>query len=72
MEIYAAAAESFPVTDYEEALLELNQAVQVQNPYSLFISVIATGKQDRSSFKINYKYIERDPSTLSESEKAEQ
>ena len=31
--------------------------------------MIATGNQDRSSFKINYKYIDRDPSNLSESEK---
>ena len=31
--------------------------------------MIATGDQDLSSFKINYQYIEIDPSSLTEKEK---
>ena len=34
--------------------------------------MIATGDQDLSSFKINYQYIDRDPSSLSERERSQQ
>ena len=69
VDIHAVVAESFPNSDFEEASLKLNEAIQVQSPYTLFISVIAKGDRDRSSFKINYQYIEIDPNSLTENEK---
>ena len=68
--IYAVQTLAFSSSSYAETILAVDEAMMVQYPYSVYITVVSDFTDNPASFTISYWFDDRDPDTLTDEEKA--
>ena len=69
-EIYAVQTLAYSSSSYAETILAVDEAIMVQYPYLLYITVVSDFNDDPTSFSISYWFEDRDPDALTDEEKA--
>ena len=67
--VYLTEAKTYFSTEVNEYKLAEGDLVAVTHPTVAFITVVATSVTKEGKFRIGYLYEDRDPLTMSESEK---
>lgn len=68
-EIYAVQTLAYSSSSYAETILAVDEAIMVQYPYLLYITVVSDFNDDPASFSISYWFEDRDPDALTDEEK---
>ena len=67
--IYAVQTLAFSSTSYAETILGVDEAIMVQYPYSVYLTVVSDWTDKPASFTVSYWFDDRDPEALTKEEK---